>query len=202
MVMAESTGNQIDCRARLLCSRYAVVAVGAVSSPTHHALLCGLGFLTDGEWEALGVWSTGGQWLGGDHSLVADLQRRGLERIRLLVCGDLAAANLVLYAFPGAEWMPSMRTGPPTEAVSVSLPKGMRRVVAAAATVVSNLEHCLESALGRQRDLSDVGQMCDFAAALLHRAESLAARIGACDVNSRTAMRPLLHNAKFTSPPV
>ena len=97
-----------DVSTRPLCRHYilgtfdiAIVRWRAAGGLHDHPVHWAFGWLADGECEPLGVWIESSRESGGPLPLLADLKRRGLERIRHVTGTDIGQLReRVAAAFP------------------------------------------------------------------------------------------------------
>ena len=189
MASAVSLGSATDCRRRLLCRRYVAVVVRRAHVPGHPPVRFALGFVGRGEWEAVGVWSSGESLWDDANAFVADLARRGLQHVRVLLTDDADFGEPVAALLPSTQWLDlSLSAVDALSATGTSqatdcrwgqtnrdtLPQQLRTTVKAVEGVVCMLETSLKSALRRRRVHLVVEPLADLVATELHRVEQVA----------------------------
>jgi hypothetical protein len=159
---------------RPLCRRYALgmfdVALvrwrdaGGVRA---HPVRWAFGWLEDGECEPLGVWAETGDGSADVPALLADLKRRGLERLRHVAAPDVGALRERLAAaFPAEGRLAPVE---PNDVDSVA--PSRRSVPASLERAADSLRDGVARAIRRQGSFADETAALDFVSGALQRTE-------------------------------
>jgi Transposase, Mutator family len=171
-----ATTNPIEWKRRHLCCDYLLVLFETVGIEVREecgvecdrALLCALGVLDDGQFEAAGVWPLPSLSAPSCQEVLEDLAIRGVEKIRYVSGEESAELHSAISAtYPRATLVSRFRQ-PETHS---ALPLRHRRAGLASEAIMRQLRNYASRAIGRHGCFSDATEAVAFVTAALGRAE-------------------------------
>jgi hypothetical protein len=175
-------GSMIGLQTRPLCRRYSLLAIQnaplRIASRTDECLSSlhwAVGFLSDGEWEVLGLWRSR-TW----PEILTELERRGIEEIGLLLVPTAEPfPNLSPTAVSSVETLGAVCPVRDDEITQVRfLDNRLRQFVNEVRPDMDHLRLAIERAIARHRRLVGDAGIVNAAAAAAFRVEAELNKVG------------------------
>lgn len=158
-----------------LCARYLVICSRSVSwrpsigeAGDASELLWAVGALADGETEILGTWSPLNEGRPARGLAAADIRRRGIEQIRVLITDD---AGAVAADFPGKPALVSRSSYTPESLASLGLTARQRRIAERTTLLADSINATIVRRLSRMAPFSSAADALELVVRSLAKAQ-------------------------------